>query len=86
MNTLKTVIFEKLQSKFSPTKLEVFDETYKHVKHKQFQTGKLHFRLQISSKELSEKTTIQSHREIYACLGDLMVNNIHSLSIRIDKE
>ena len=85
MKKLHDIITEKLNNTFSPTLLELIDETYKHKKHKQFQAQKSYFKLRISSEKFCTLTTIKAHKEIYACLGDLMYSEIHALSIHIDK-
>ena len=86
MKTLHETIIEKLEIAFSPTFLELVDETHKHYKHKQFQIGKSHFKLHIASEKLATLSTLKAHKEIYMCLGELMHSQIHALSIQIDKK
>ncbi len=85
MNTLEKEIIDKLEKAFSPSTLELIDETHKHQKHKQFQAGKSHFKLRIASEQLSSLSTLKAHQAIYTCLGELMQTQIHALSIQIDK-
>ncbi|WP_440615489.1 BolA family protein [Cysteiniphilum sp. 6C5] len=85
MNTLYKEIIHKLEKAFSPSTLELIDETHKHQKHKQFQAGKSHFKLRIASEQLTSLSTLKAHQAIYACLGELMQTQIHALSIEIDK-
>lgn len=85
MKTLDQEIIDKLKLVFSPSTLELIDETHQHQKHKQFQTGKSHFKLRIASKQLANLSTLKAHQAIYACLGELMQTKIHALSIQIEK-
>ena len=85
MKTLDQEIVDKLELAFSTSTLELIDETHKHQKHKQFQTGKSHFKLRIASEQLAKLSPLKAHQAIYTCLGELMKTKIHALSIQIDK-
>ncbi|WP_116964110.1 BolA family protein [Fastidiosibacter lacustris] len=87
MNTnsnLQKLIIDRLTKAFDPSILELIDETHKHQKHKHFQSGKFHFKLRIASLKFVTLSTIKAHQEIYTCLGDLMKDQIHALSIHIE--
>ena len=80
---LAETIQTKLTETFIPTELVLTDETHKHQKHKQFQSGKYHFHLRIASKQLAPLNRVKAHQAIYTALGDLMQSKIHALSIEI---
>ncbi|MDC0535170.1 BolA family transcriptional regulator [Francisellaceae bacterium] len=78
-------IKEKLTYAFKPEKLEVLDESYKHVGHAGYKTGKGHFKVSIKSDELGSLSRIAAHKAIYQALGAMMEEDIHALSISIQK-
>jgi acid stress-induced BolA-like protein IbaG/YrbA len=44
----------------------------------------VHFEATVVSKSFIGKASLQRHRLVYACLGELMGNEIHALSLRTD--
>ncbi|ALB01861.1 cell division protein BolA [Francisella persica ATCC VR-331] len=79
---IKTQILSKVEPQAI---IEVIDETHKHVKHKSYTQGKYYFVLNINSQKLSTITKIQSHKQIFKAVEDLMPY-IHALSIKIKPE
>jgi BolA protein len=82
-NSRIKLIEERLTANFNPTRLEVIDESHKHIGHEGAKSGLGHFKVCIAANAFSEKSEIQIHRMIYATLGDLMKTDIHALSIEI---
>ena len=78
----KDKITEILKQDFTPTSLEVIDESHKHAGHKGSQGGG-HFILKIASPLFKDKTLVQCHQLVYQALGELMTTEIHALQIRI---
>ena len=74
-------IRSRLLSAFSPTELEVIDESHLHAGHPGARDGRGHFRVTIVSPMFSGRTRLQRHRMIFAVLGKLMETDIHALSI-----
>ena len=69
-------------SALSPTRLELLDESAKHVGHAGAAPGgNTHWKLTIVSAAFAGKTTVARHRMIYKALDQLMQNPIHALSI-----
>ena len=66
----------------SPEKIEIIDESRKHIGHEGAKDGGGHFLLTIVSSDFYEKSTIERHRMIYDALGEMMGRNIHALSIK----
>ncbi|MFZ9036296.1 MAG: BolA family protein [Francisellaceae bacterium] len=86
MPSVKATLEERLTKAFNPEYLELIDETHKHIKHKHFQTGKLHFKLIIGADSLSHLSKLKAHQAIYAVLSDMMETHIHALSIEIKSQ
>ena len=74
------MIRERLESQFSPTSLDIIDDSHKHVGHASA-GGAGHFTVNIIADAFSEKTLIQRHRLVYDAVSDLMQVHIHALSI-----
>jgi BolA protein len=75
------VIRERLQSTFSPTHLEIIDDSDRHRGHKGAENGAGHYTVVISAPGFQNKNRITVHREIYTALNDLIPNEIHALKI-----
>jgi BolA protein len=73
----------RLQEKFSPTALEVIDDSADHIGHAGSRDGAGHYTVVISATAFKEKSRIDTHREIYAVLADLIPHEIHALIIKI---
>ncbi len=66
----------------APTRLELLDESAKHVGHPGAAPGgNTHWKLTVVSAAFTGNPTVARHRMIYAALGELMQNPIHALSI-----
>jgi BolA protein len=67
---------------FSPSEIEVVDESHKHIGHAGARDGRGHFAVRIRSASFSGKAPLARHRAVYEALGDLMQTDIHALSIK----
>jgi BolA protein len=76
-------IEQRLTQAFLPTYLLVEDESDQHIGHAGHQGGGHHFAVTIAASGLQNQSRIQSHRQIYAVLADLIPNPIHALKIII---
>ena len=74
-------IRSRLLSAFSPTELEVIDESHLHAGHPGARDGRGHFKVNIVSAMFAGRTRIQRHRMVFAVLGSLMETDIHALSV-----
>lgn len=79
MDNTETILRERLQT-LQPTQLDIIDESHLHAGHSGRGSAG-NFRLLIVSPQFAGKTTLQCQRLVYAAVGDLMVEAIHSLSI-----
>ena len=83
INNLIAIIKKKLKDNFVIENISIDDKSFLHKKHKTYQEGKFHLKLNIESVELSQLNTIQSNKKIYKVLNKEMKEYIHSLQILI---
>ena len=72
---------ERLQS-LEPDQLEVMDDSHHHVGHAGAADGRGHFSVLLVSKRFTGMNTLHRHRLVYEVVGDMMVTDIHALSIQ----
>ncbi|GAA6182203.1 MULTISPECIES: BolA family protein [unclassified Shimia] len=78
-------IHNKLASAFSPTELEVHDDSARHAGHAGAPaTGESHFNVRIRAAAFSGKNRLARHRAVHAALGPEMIGRIHALALDID--
>lgn len=76
------MIRERLSQALAPLKLEITDESHKHVGHAGARGGGGHFNVLVISAHFAGKTLLERHRLVYQALGDAMQREIHALSIQ----
>ena len=70
-----------LSDAFSPTHLQVKDQSHLHAGHAGAQDGRGHFDVRIVSQVFAGHPALARHRMVYTALGDLMETDIHALKI-----
>ena len=70
-----------LQNAFQPTKLQVVDDSHLHVGHPGARNGAGHYTVNIVSEKFYDKSLLEQHRMVYACLQAFIPDKIHALSI-----
>ena len=70
-----------LMAAFSPTELEVVDESYKHKGHPGARDGRGHFRVRIISPRFAGRKPIERHRMVFEALDKLLETDIHAISV-----
>ncbi len=80
------ILQQRLQQCFSPSQLEVIDDSHKHVGHAGSRDGAGHYTVIIAADCFANKSRVVVHREIYAVLSDLIPQEIHALQIKITNE
>ncbi len=70
-----------LEEALAPVRLELRDDSHRHVGHAGARDGRGHYSVRIASAAFDGKTPLQRHRTVYAALGELMATDIHALSI-----
>ena len=85
--TIRDEIEQKLQRAFSPTFLEVEDDSERHRGHVGWRDGgETHFRVIIRSPQFKGSTRLQSHRSIHRALSPEPLERIHALTLKISAE
>jgi len=77
------IIRERLEEAFSPSSLEVIDESDQHIGHAGHQGGGRHFAIVINADSLRGYSRVDAHRKIYDLFEDMMPEQIHALRIKI---
>jgi BolA family transcriptional regulator, general stress-responsive regulator len=66
----------------APLQVDLIDEGHKHVGHAGARDGRGHFALRLVSVAFAGKSLLERHRMVYEALGDLMITDIHALSLK----
>ena len=74
---------EKISKKINPEDVIIIDNSQLHVKHKSFDSKKVHLKIIIKSKKLKSMDRIDAHKEIFSILKSEMKDKIHALEIEI---
>ena len=84
MTTVVSRIEEKLQAAFSPTELEVIDESHLHAGHAGARPqGESHFRVRIVAEIFGGQSRVARQRLIYKTLADELATDIHALALDV---
>ena len=75
-------IRQTLEQAFTPTRLEISDDSHLHAGHAGARSGKGHFTVEIESAAFEGKSPIERHRMVYSALDEMMQTDIHALSIK----
>jgi BolA protein len=79
----RDLITEKLTEAFAPTRLDVVDESHKHVGHAGHRPGgETHFKVYIVSETFRGKSRIDRHRLVNQTLSGELAGGVHALAIR----
>ncbi|MEP2028125.1 MAG: BolA family protein [Paracoccaceae bacterium] len=82
---VRDVIHDRLAEAFSPTHLEVVDDSEAHRGHAGYsEGGQSHFNVSIRSTAFAGQSRIQRHRAVHSALGAELIARIHALSLDID--
>ena len=66
----------------APTRLEVIDDSHRHVGHEGARDGRGHFTVVVVSEEFIGRAPLTRHRMVYAAVGELMQTDIHALAVQ----
>ena len=76
-------IISLLTKALSPTRIELQDDSAKHIGHAGAKPGgQTHYNLQIESDVFRGKSKVQRHQLIYALLEGEFKSGLHALSIK----
>jgi BolA protein len=70
-----------LREKLAPTRLDVIDDSVRHVGHAGASEGG-HFRVVVVSTAFAGKSPVERHRLVNAALAGLFAGRIHALQLR----
>lgn len=71
----------RIEAALAPTHLEIIDDSHLHAGHAGAADGRGHFTVIVASARFAGLRTLQRHRLVYDAVGDLMVTDVHALSI-----
>jgi BolA protein len=72
----------RLEESLRPDLLEVIDDSHRHAGHAGAADGRWHFTVLIGSGRFAGLGTLQRHKIVYEVVGDMMITDIHALSIQ----
>jgi len=75
---------KKLHNEFTPTILELEDDSWQHAGHKgALEHGGAHLSLLIVAEKFAGLSRMQRHRQIYMCLQPWMKQHVHALALKV---
>jgi BolA family transcriptional regulator, general stress-responsive regulator len=83
MATVAETLRQKLQAAFSPSRLEIEDDSDRHAGHGGARPGgETHFNIVIAADAFTGMARVQRQRAVYAALADELAGPVHALSLR----
>jgi BolA protein len=83
MGAVAQIIHDKLSAAFSPTRLEVEDDSARHHGHAGATPGgESHFNLVIEATVFEGLSRVQRQRAVLGALADELAGPVHALSIK----
>ena len=77
----KSIIRQRLETGLIPDSLEITDDSHLHIGHAGAQGGAGHYSVQVTSQKFNDLNRIKRHQLVYACVNDMIPDEIHALSI-----
>jgi BolA protein len=83
MGAVSQAIRSKLDAAFSPTRLDVVDDSDRHAGHEGARAGgESHFSVIIEARAFAGVGRVQRQRMVYGALADELAGPIHALSVK----
>lgn len=83
MTSISNSIRTKLIDAFSPTRLEVVDDSARHAGHAGAREGgESHFNVLIEAEVFTGLNRVARQRQVYGVLADLLAGPVHALSLK----
>jgi BolA protein len=80
--TTRDLITKRLTEAFTPARLEIVDESDRHIGHAGHRPGgETHFRVHIVAEAFRGKTRLERHRLINETLAEQLRGGVHALTI-----
>lgn len=86
MLTIHQQLEIRIQEYFSPSFLDIQNESEKHRGHRdgpKEANAETHFRIKIVSEKFTGRSRIERYRLVHELLDDLLKNHIHALSLTL---
>ena len=81
---MKSQIEQKLHTMFTPSHLEVIDESEEHRGHGGWREGgETHFRVRMRSEVFSGQSRVNRQRAVNKCLADELATTVHALAMEL---
>jgi len=78
-------ITQKLTAAFSPTELQVIDESEQHRGHGGYiEGGETHFKVVMKSADMNGLSRVAKQRAVYKVLKGELDERVHALALQID--
>ncbi|MCH7894663.1 MAG: BolA family transcriptional regulator [Proteobacteria bacterium] len=81
MNKERIQLLRERLETLEPTRLEIRDDSEKHIGHTGARDGRSHFFVLIESPKFKDRSALERHQLVYDAVGDLMTTDIHALQI-----
>jgi BolA protein len=82
--SMTDTIHARLTAQFSPTHLEVIDESASHHGHAGWREGgETHFRVRIATRNFDGMSRVAQHRAVMDALAAELKSSVHALAIEI---
>ncbi len=78
VNKVQTAIESQLKETFSPTHLEVINESHMHSVPPNSET---HFKVVLVSEVFTGLRSVQRHQKVYGALGEYLRGGVHALAL-----
>ena len=83
MGVVTETIRDKLSQAFSPTRLEIVDDSARHHGHAgSREGGESHFNVVIEAGIFQGQSRVQRQRAVYAALKEELAGPVHALSLK----
>ncbi|MGE3477178.1 MAG: BolA family protein [Rhodospirillaceae bacterium] len=84
MNAYADRIRTKLSESLAPTRLEVEDDSNRHIGHAgAHPSGETHFNVTVESAAFAGKNRVARQRLVYGILADELRERVHALSLKL---
>lgn len=79
---VRAAIERKLTDALAPVRLDVIDDSGRHVGHAGHKPGgETHFRIEVVSAAFAGKSRVERHRMVNAVLADELAGPVHALQL-----
>jgi BolA protein len=80
--TVADRIAAKLEAAFQPERLDVVDQSHKHVGHAGWREGgETHFHVTLVSQAFAGQSRVARQRAVYAALAEELAGPVHALEV-----